>query len=410
MLLYERYIDDSNQAAVVPLPGTIYDADLKKVVIDHELALQDDNKEARLVRVLKGIADDVIPEIKMVGDYPSNNDDKKMPVLDMKVWMSESESLILHEHYEKPMSSKKIMHAQSAISASCKKSVHTQEVMRRLFNCSRLLDWEKETAPVITDYMVRMMQAGYPEQYRKDTLCRAIRIYDKMVDDDHSGVRPLYRPKDFERLARRKEKQRKKKSWSNKGGYIAPIFVPPTPNGELAMELKKIAENEAEAGVRFRIVETGGKTIKRIVQKSNPTATAGCDDTDCLPCATGRGDGGNCRSCGINYQVECQLCPDGQRSLYHGETARNLYTRGKDHKDNYRNRKVKSFMLKHQAKKHQNSAGSYTAKVTGTAKDCLTRQVREAVHLRRCQVPTLNSKTEWHQPALFRIQNEIYRG
>jgi hypothetical protein len=73
-------------------------------------------------------------------------------------------------------------------------------------------------------------------------------------------------------------------------------------------------------------------------------------------------------------------------------------------------KKKKSFILKHQNKEHQGSPGSYTAKVTATAKDCLTRQVREAVHLRRCGVPTLNGKTEWHQPALIRIQSEILRG
>ena len=107
-------------------------------------------------------------------------------------------------------------------------------------------------------------------------------------------------------MERQKEKQKKKHNWSNKGGYIAPIFVPPTPNGELAAQLRNIAEREAEAGVQFRIVETGG-----------------------IPCRTGQVDGGNCRSCGVNYLVECQLCPPGQRGLYISETAHNLYTRGK---------------------------------------------------------------------------------
>jgi hypothetical protein len=96
--------------------------------------------------------------------------------------------------------------------------------------------------------------------------------------------------------------------------------------------------------------------------------------------------------------------------LYHGETARNLYTRGINHEENFRTQKEKSFMLKHQNKEHQGSPGSYKAKVTATAKDCLTRQVREGVHLRRSSVPTLNSKTEWHQPALIRIQREILIG
>ena len=72
-----------------------------------------------------------------------------MPVLDMNVWMNK-ESFILYKHYEKPMSSKKVMHAESAISPSGKKSVHTQEVLRRLFNSSMRLDWGTEKAPKIS--------------------------------------------------------------------------------------------------------------------------------------------------------------------------------------------------------------------------------------------------------------------
>ena len=82
------------------------------------------------------------------------------------------------------------------------------------------------------------MEAGYPERYRRDTLKRCLRIYDSMVEDDAAGIRPLYRPKDYDVIARRREKQRKLKNWSNRGGYIAPIFVPPTPNSELANILK----------------------------------------------------------------------------------------------------------------------------------------------------------------------------
>ena len=232
------------------------------------------------------------------------------------------------------------------------------------------------------------MQGAYSEWYRKDTLLRGLRIYDKMVEDDRQGVRPLYRPKDYDIVNRRNQKEKKRNNWSNRGGYIAPIFVPPTPQSELANQLKEIAETEAEGGIRFRIIE----------------------EEDCLPCRGGKGEGGDCRQCGVNYSVECQLCPDGSKSIYHGETARNLYTRWLVHEQNYRLRNAKSFMLKHQEKEHQGRPGRYKAKVTATAKDCLTRQVREAVHLRRSAVPTLNSKTEWHQPALFRIQREIFNG
>ena len=282
--------------------------------------------------------------------------------------------------------------------------------MRRLLNSSAMLDWKTEVAPVISTYMARMKQAGYPENYRKDTLNRALRIYDKMLEDDKNGVRPIYRPKEWNVVSRRKEKNKKKHNWSTRGGHVAPIFVPPTPHGELAKILREIAAREAEQGVNFKIIEAGGTSVKSKVQVSNPTATVGCTNAQCLPCKTIKGEGGNCRSCGVNYQVECQLCPNDKKSLYLGETARNLFTRGKEHVDRSRNRSEKSFMYKHQQKEHQGAPGTFTAKVTGTARDCLTRQVREAVLIRRCKVPVMNSKTEWHQPALFRIQNEIYRG
>ena len=74
-----------------------------------------------------------------------------------------------------------------------------------------------------------MMRAGYPEKYRIDTLTRALRIYDDMIQKDLEGTRPLYRPKDWNRAERQKAKQKKKYEWSTRGGFIAPIFVPPPP-------------------------------------------------------------------------------------------------------------------------------------------------------------------------------------
>ena len=132
-------------------------------------------------------------------------------------------------------------------------------------------------------------------------------------------------------------------------------------SGQCLSKIKQIAETEAEAGVRFRIMETGGRTIKSLVQRSNPTGTSGCQEPDCLPCITGKGSGGNCRACGVNYQVECQLCPLGRKGLYHGETEGNLYTRGKEHEAKYKSKNIKSFMLKHQAREHGNNTESYVA-------------------------------------------------
>ena len=190
----------------------------------------------------------------------------------------------------------------------------------------------------------------------------------------------------------------------------APIFIPPTQNSELAKALKEIADYEAEEGVHFKIIETSGYSMKRVLQTSNPLKSPGCSSPDCLPCEGGKGEGGDCRGCGVNYQLECQLCPGDAMSVYIGESSRNLFTRTQEHLSNFRRGEQNSFILKHQASSHQGEEPSYKAVVTANTKDCLTRQVREAVLLRRSQVPVLNGKSEWHQPALFRVQSEIERG
>ena len=158
-------------------------------------------------------------------DIPSRNNSKKMPILDMEEWMENQERNIMFQHFEKPTASKSILHANSAQSVSCRNSVHTQEILRRLLNTSPLLDWKLCVAPVLSQYMLRMMQHGFPEKYRVDTLTRALRIYDNMVKEDNDGTRPLYRPKEWNVVARRVEKQKKKYNWSTKGGQF--LSLPP---------------------------------------------------------------------------------------------------------------------------------------------------------------------------------------
>ena len=104
------------------------------------------------------------------------------------------------------------------------------------------------------------------------------------------------------------------------------------------------------------------------------------------------------------------MCPDGQKEAYIGESSRNLYTRGLEHVNNFRRGLQSSFILKHQNDKHRGEEPNFKATVTARTRDCLARQVREAVLIRRSQVPVLNGKSEWHQPALFRVQHEMERG
>ena len=72
------------------------------------------------------------------------------------------------------------------------------------------------------------------------------------------------------RIERKKSKMAKKHNWSTKGGYIAPIMVPSTPNGELASVLREVVEQEKQSGLRFKIVETGGGVSEESVAEVKP--------------------------------------------------------------------------------------------------------------------------------------------
>ena len=127
MELYERYVDDSNQVAVVPPPGSKYDVQRGKVVVDPQLRDEDKPPDERLAIILLSIANSVMECVKMDADWPSKNRDRKMPILDMKVWTNDEGTLL---HYEKNVSSKTILNAKSPHSAVCERGVHTQEATK----------------------------------------------------------------------------------------------------------------------------------------------------------------------------------------------------------------------------------------------------------------------------------------
>ena len=181
------------------------------------IAQKDDNEDYndfinRIVTIANSIEEGIVMEV----DICENHSDNKIPILDMKCWIDENGNA-LYQHYEKPVSTKLVISSRSAHSNNCKRSVHISEIVRRLSNTSRKLDWDEFAAPVVTDYMSRMKQAGYHEDYRKHVLLNALAVYDKKIRDDLDGVCPLNRPAGYQKIQRRKAKLWKKKKLVNKG-------------------------------------------------------------------------------------------------------------------------------------------------------------------------------------------------
>ena len=91
------------------------------------------------------------------------------------------------------------------------------------------------------------------------------------------------------------------------------------------------------------------------------------------------------------YEFGCQLCPEDHQAVYIGETARNMYTRGREHVRNYEKKEKESFIYKHQNEKHAGTLPNFKAKVLYIFQDCLSRQTAEGVCIRRCKKEILNS-------------------
>ena len=87
------------------------------------------------MRVIQEIANNINPMIKLTVDTLCNHKDGKLPVLDVKVNVNHDENKrIEFEFYQKPTKNPLVILADSALSHSQKRTILTQEGLRRLRN------------------------------------------------------------------------------------------------------------------------------------------------------------------------------------------------------------------------------------------------------------------------------------
>ena len=96
--------------------------------------------------VIKEIANDIDPMIQMTVDNPSNYEDEKVPMLDVKVWVNkEDKNKVYYTFYEKPTKSAFVMSKKSAMPIRKKIEYLGKEVFRRLHNTKLEVDQEDKT-------------------------------------------------------------------------------------------------------------------------------------------------------------------------------------------------------------------------------------------------------------------------
>jgi hypothetical protein len=264
----------------------------------------------------------------------------------------------------------------------------------------------------LNDFMVKLKNSGYSEKYRKEILDSALKGFEKMINDDKTGAKPLFRTRNWNRKEREDKKRNSKLNWykNHKNpnvSYKSVLFVPPTPGG-LLTKLMKIREEEINRNSqeRIKIIEKSGQNIENILVKKDPFKKENCSEKLCPICKnTDKKLDVYCNTNNVGYKWQCNTCKSRNRTMvYEDETSRSARMRGIEHVQAYKRKAPDSVMYKHKILEHQNEDMDFVMEITGVFKDALTRQAEEGVRIHgRKGDELMNSKSEFNHPPVARV-------
>ena len=369
-----------------------------------------------------------------------------LPTLDFKTKV-EGNGYIRYRFFSKPMTSNTLLLRGTALSKSCMFSSLRQDLLRRLYNT----DYDEGAqvrCGIIREYIQLMINSGHVYQYIKSVVLQALTkyvyvVYRSRLEKDHRMFSPLHRPKTFNGEKRKLIKYTTQALWYSNdrpgdkfrnvwknwivrkgrkkagGNSSRPgkdiktttvVFVPKTEEGKLMEKVQVLEDNlSVKIGWRAKVLEKPGeKLLFRFGKKFK--MQGGCSRGDKCICEN---KGIGCTTKRIVYRATCQKCEHqgktaGDIGTYIGESARQLGDRALEHFNKAEDFKEDSFMIKHWLQEHplDTSMPSFKFEVLSVHKDALSRQLKEAVVIRK--EGNLNSKLEFTHNELIRVQASKY--
>ena len=411
LLLYERFKDDITLMIEVIANGTKFENE-KLIVDGSKLDLDEAKPEAEVTMTeVVNIAESVDGLLKFTFDIPNYHESGKIPVLDVCVNVNKEEgNRIDYEYFEKPTKNKRVILQNAALPSKQKRTILTQECLRRLRNTKIELGKDIQVKH-LNNFMLDLKNSGYSAKYRTEILDSALLAFEKMINDDKAGIKPLFRDREWNKEERSKNKKDRKVNWYKTGKieYKSILFVPVTKGGQLAKEIRKREEElNRYSEERIKIIEGGGVKIKDFLVKKDPFPTMECEMKKCILCSDGKKVKIPCNSNNVGYRLFCDTCQDrGVLKVYEGETARSARVRGVEHMNGFKNMRNDNALYKHKANDHKDEEMSFRMEITKKFSDPLSRQANEAVRIsERKKHELLNSKNEFNHPPIARISVE----
>ena len=139
--LMEKFVDDVNVVVEGMRLGSRWNDEEKRIEWSEEEERKDKEegrkKGSVTMEVVRRMAGEEYECVKFTAECEEDNEEGRVPMLDLYVWKGKDEDgdeTIKYSYYEKKVTSNKVIMKRSAISEKTKKTVLSQEVIRRMKN------------------------------------------------------------------------------------------------------------------------------------------------------------------------------------------------------------------------------------------------------------------------------------
>ena len=373
-----------------------------------------------------------------------------LPTLDLKIRVEDSNQ-VSFSYYEKPTTTNVMVQRRSAMEENSKMQILSNDMVRRLANTDPRQD-KVEHCRVVDMFTQKLLTSGYSQEQARKIILSGIRGWERKKIRAKNEGRGVYRTSRQSAAGRTRKKVLGKTTWFRKRktdnkeeiGEVKKtgrkrtkkeiqktqeerslrtrtvLFVENTKEGGLARKLREVVEKiQYILGYRIKVVERSGTPLKLLFPLGGLGEENRCGREDCLPCGQEGQEGRTrCRKRCILYENICMICnpdildkkakinpPKDHPSVYVGESARSAKERTEEHWRGFKDKREDSHIFKHHILHHHGEGKpSFHMRVSGVFKSALTRQVAEAVRIRRWgEGVVLNSKSEFNRCQLGRL-------
>ena len=257
-----------------------------------------ESDQTRTTRELVRAMSSLVPFLQFEGEDHEMFEDRTLPTLDTSIWWTGSK--IAYKFYEKPTCPNRVLQKDSALSQDCIKSSWTQEVVRRLLNCSLDLPIS-EKQEILSVFAQKMLNSGHSLASTQLVLVHGVSKFNEIVRNSllptsDPRYKPVHFDKKFKLYDRKLRKILSKSGWySAEGGgksnwrtslptewrgskpmqrkipdldYSTVMQVPSTADGRLLKGLARIEPRLAKiSGYQCKLIEKGGMPLSRMFYK-----------------------------------------------------------------------------------------------------------------------------------------------